>query len=155
MNSKLILLAALLLSACNYMHVKPGTMEKDQIVYARRGGFSMERAIKESLEDRGYDVTVGTLRASGSINSDGEIAENINMNSVRIPSNVRYAIIVDERRERFVPYWCLFNGFWWWNFNVSIADQKTGEELLSWAGRGCANSSLRKLNDALDELERK
>ena len=50
--------------------------------------------------------------------------------------------------------WCIFNGFWWWNFNVSIADQKTGEELLTWRGRGCANSSVRLLNKILDDMEK-
>lgn len=129
-------------------------MEKDALVYAKRGGYSIKRAIKERLEDRGYGVTVGTLRASGSISGDGEILENINMNSVRIPSNVKYAIIVEERREIFAPVWCFFNGYWWWNFNVSIADQKTGEELLAWSGRGCANSTLRRLDRVLDELEK-
>ena len=36
---------------------------------------------------------------------------------------------------------------------MSIADNKTGQEILGWAGRGCQNSSLRKLDAALDELE--
>ena len=49
----------------------------------------------------------------------------------------------------------MFNGFWWWNFNLSITNKNTGTEILSWRGRGCANSSLRKLNDILDELEMK
>ena len=47
----------------------------------------------------------------------------------------------------------MFNGFWWWNFNVSIIDRTNNNEILSWRGRGCQNSSLRKLNDILDELE--
>ena len=36
---------------------------------------------------------------------------------------------------------------------MSIADNATGEELLHWTGRGCANSTVRKLNKILDELE--
>ena len=56
--------------------------------------------------------------------------------------------------KRQAPIWCIFNGFWWWHFNVSIADNKTGEELLNWSGRGCRNSSIRKLNRYLEKLEK-
>ena len=36
---------------------------------------------------------------------------------------------------------------------MSIADNVTGQELLGWSGRGCANSSVRKLNKILDKME--
>ncbi len=61
---------------------------------------------------------------------------------------------VKERKEILRPIWCAFNGFWWWNFNVSITERKTGKEILSWRGRGCQNSSIRKLNSVLNELEK-
>ena len=127
-------------------------MDKNQIVYSQRGGYGMRRSIKESLEKRGYNVIVGKLRSNSYFvgeNEDGDIERN------DIPQNTRYIVKVNERREKFNLIWCPFNGFWWWNFNVSIADQKTGEELMTWRGRGCANSSLRKLNTILDELEKK
>ena len=111
----------------------------------------MERSIKEALEQRGYDVTVGKMRSSYNRNSDDG---TLNVKSSEVPADVRYVIEVEERKEKFNPFWCPLNGFWWWNFNVSIADQKTGEEIMTWRGRGCANSSIRKLNDILDELEK-
>ena len=61
---------------------------------------------------------------------------------------------VSERAEKFRPVWCVLNGFWWWNFNLSVVNQQTGEEILAWTGRGCANSTLRKLDRILDKLEK-
>jgi len=145
----------LLLTACNSMYIKPNTMEKGQNVYAQRGGYSMRRSIKERMEERGYIVSVGKAKASRSLSSDGDEFESIDFDSNEVPANTRYVVRVTERREWFMPFWCMFNGFWWWNFNVSIADQKTGEELLTWRGRACANSALRMLDGALDELEKK
>jgi len=126
-------------------------MDKTTVVYAQRGGYGMKRGIKETLEQRGYKVVVGKLTTNtyfDSENFDGDIERN------HIPNDARYVVKIAERTEKFNPLWCVFNGFWWWNFNVSIADQKTGTEIMSWRGRGCANSSLRKLNSILDELEK-
>lgn len=121
-------------------------METGSIVYAKSNGYSMKRSIKENLSNRGYDVRVGKLRKTYGDDTDKE--------SLELPTNVKYVVRVTEREEIFMP-WCIFNGFWWWNFNVSIADQKNGQEILSWRGRGCQNSSLRKLDDILDKLEGK
>jgi hypothetical protein len=147
---KFLLLPILLLAACNSVYVKPNTMDKSQVVYASRGGYAMRRSVKEALEKRGYNVVVGKMKSNsyiGDENEDSDIERN------EIPTDVRYVVKVAERKEKFNPFWCPLNGFWWWNFNVSIADQKTGAEIMSWRGRGCANSSLRKLNAILDELE--
>ncbi|MBO7642761.1 MAG: hypothetical protein J6S74_01345 [Alphaproteobacteria bacterium] len=148
---RFLLLPILLLAACNSVYVKPNTMDKSQIVYSQRGGYAMRRSIKEAMEKRGYNVVVGKMKSNtyfASEGEDGDIERN------EIPNNVRYVIKVTERREKFNPFWCPLNGFWWWNFNVSIADQKTGDEIMTWRGRGCANSSLRKLDTILDELEK-
>ena len=148
---RIAIIPVIFLSACNYMHLKPDTMEKGTVVYAERGGYSIRRALKENLEERGYDVRVGKIRNTGSIETSGDFAS---VRNVEIPDNTRYVIIANERAEKFFPIWCVFNGYWWWRFNVSIADQRTGEELLTWSGRGCANSTLRRLDRALDELEK-
>lgn len=148
-------LAAFMLSACNSVYVKPRTLDKNEVVFANRGGYSMRRSIKERMEERGYTVLVGKAVSSRAVDSDGDNLEGIDIDVSRIPANARYIVHVRERKESLSWYWCPFNGFWWWNFNVSIADQKTGEEILSWRGRGCANSSMRRLDDILDKLERK
>ena len=148
---RFLILPILLLTACNSVYVKPNTMEPGSKVYSERGGFSMERSIKETLEKRGYDVNVGKMRSSYNRNTDDG---TLNVKSSEVPADVKYVIEVEERRELFIPFWCPFNGFWWWNFNVSIADQQTGEEIMTWRGRGCANSSIRKLNAIMDELEK-
>lgn len=134
------------LAACNSIYLKPNTLDKDKLFYASRGGYSMQRSIKQTMEERGYNINVGTLRTE-KIFDDGEIQ------TFDVPSKTRYVVYVKERKEILRPIWCLFNGFWWWNFSASITDKSTGEEILSWRGRGCQNSSLRKLNDVLDELE--
>ena len=148
---RFLVLLLFALTACNSVYVKPHTMKPNTKIYADRGGYAMSRSVKEALEKRGYDITVGKMRTSYDGYNDEDI---MNVKSSIVPANVKYVVFVRERREKFNPFWCPFNGFWWWNFNVSIADQKTGEEILSWRGRGCANSSVRKLNDILDELEK-
>ena len=147
MKAMFILIAAAgMLGACNSISVKPGTMERGAKVHAQRGGYTMMRNAKLELESRGYDVHVGKLV----YHSD---AGSVETERVTVPSDVKYYIKVEERRERFRPVWCALNGFWWWNFNVSIADQKTGKELMTWRGRGCADSSIRLLRRTLDKLE--
>ena len=111
----------------------------------------MRRSIKESMESRGYKIIVGKATSNENM-KDG--ASSIDVDKTIIPNNARYIVKVSERSETFRPVWCALNGFWWWNFNVSIADQETGEELLTWRGRGCANSSVRLLNRILDDMEK-
>lgn len=150
MKRPLLILLLLTLTACNSMYIKPNSIDPTETFYTVAGGFSMKRSIKEQMEDRGYKVFIGKQTASKIVGtSDGDI---VDLNEYKM-ENVRYVVNVNERREKFIPWWCMFNGFWWWNFNVSIGDQQTGEELFTWRGRGCANSSLRKLDDALDQLE--
>lgn len=140
------IISCLLLSGCNSIYMKPATLDKSQLIYAPRAGYSMARSIKETMINRGYDVSVGKLI---------RVSEISNHETYQIPTNAKYAVKVEERSEKLRPIWCLFNGFWWWNFNVSIINRTNNEEILSWRGRGCQNSSLRKLNDVLDELEMK
>lgn len=136
----------LLLSACNSAYLTPHSLDTDALIYTPRGGFTIQRSIKQVMDERGYKTHNGVLRKVHETNdSDRETYE--------ISKGVRYSIRVNERKEILRPIWCMFNGFWWWNFEVSISDRKLGKEIMSWRGRGCQNSSLRKLNDILDELE--
>ncbi len=137
--------AVLLLFGCNSVYVN-GTMEPNSIVHAKPLGYGMKRALKEQLQNRGYDVRVGKLRKLYGETSERETLE--------LPWNTKYVVRIDEKEDIFMP-WCVFNGFWWWRFSLSIADQQSGKEILSWRGRGCQNSSLRKLNEILNELENK
>lgn len=151
MNRLFCFIVLLSLTGCNSVYVKPNTLDKDQVVYADRGGYSMRRSIKQTMEERGYNVVVGKAKESKEWNdADGDSE----IDTTTIPTNARYVIKVKERREVFRPVWCVFNGFWWWNFNVSIADNITGNEIMAWRGRGCANSSIRKLNKILDKIEK-
>lgn len=136
----------LILCGCNSVYLKPHTLDKNAIIYTPRGGYSIRRSVKQVMEKRGYKTHTGNLVSEKTENlGDGE--------TFRIPKSTRYVVYVREREETFRPIWCIFNGFWWWNFNLSISDRTNGNEILSWRGRGCANSSLRKLNRILDELE--
>ena len=141
-----------ILTACNSVYFRPASLDTSQTFYADRGGYGMRKSIKQKMDERGYKVIVGTATASRDATTN---YENIEIDSAVIPDNVRYIVKVSERREKFNPFWCLFNGFWWWNFNVSVADQETGTELLAWRGRACQNSALRMLDDILDEMEAK
>ena len=150
-NLVCLLCGLVVLTACNSVYMKPSTLDTDEVFYADRGGYSMRRSIKETMESRGYNVVVGKASSNENVH-DG--ASSIDVDKNIIPNDVRYIIKTSESVEKFHPMWCIFNGFWWWNFNVSIADQKTGEELLTWRGRGCANSSVRLLNKILDDMEK-
>jgi len=148
MRSFAFIILCLSLSGCNSIYMKPGALDKSQSIYATRGGFSMRRSVKEILDKRGYNVSVGSLKTESAFD-DGDIQ------TFTVPQKAQYVVYVKERKEFLRPIWCMFNGFWWWNFNLSITNKNTGTEILSWRGRGCANSSLRKLNAILDELEMK
>ena len=109
----------------------------------------MRRSIKQQMEKRGYNIVVGHAKSSRDIDNDSDI----NIDTSSIPSDAKYIVKVSEFTDKFRPIWCVFNGFWWWHFNVSIADQTTGKEILSWRGRDCQNSSLRKLDTILNKME--
>ncbi|MBR3510453.1 MAG: hypothetical protein IKN73_00100 [Alphaproteobacteria bacterium] len=140
----ILILLSLSLTACNTAYIKPNTLDTKAMIYTQRGGYSMQRTIKETMEKRGYTVSTGKLKRVSEI-GDKEIYE--------ITEDSKYAVKVSERKETLRPIWCVFNGFWWWNFNVSIIDRTNNDEILSWRGRGCANSSIKRLNRILDQME--
>ncbi len=151
-KSLFYIIIGIILAGCNSITVKPGTMQRGEMVYTDRGGFTMRRSIKNELEQRGYTVVVGkAVKSREYYNDDNELE----IETATIPSNARYYVKVRERREYIRPIWCALNGFWWWNFNISVADQETGRELMTWRGRGCADSSMRLLRRTLDKLETK
>ena len=146
-----VLFLFLLLAGCNSVYIKPGTLDTNSTVFAQRGQFSIARSIKEQMEKRGYTVLVG--RATSSQNfAQNEISLNIDRTIV--PNNAKFIIKTDEYKEKYRPIWCSMNGIWWWDFYVSIANQETGEEILTWRGLGCQNSSIRVFNRILDKLEK-
>lgn len=144
MRRFIFILLCFALPGCNSIYLKPHTLDTDALIYAPRGGYSMSRSVKEVMENRGYDVNIGKLV---------RVSEVTGGEAYSIPKDAKYAVNVSERREVLRPLWCMFNGFWWWNFNVSIIDRTNNDEILSWRGRGCANSSIHKLNDIFDALE--
>lgn len=151
-NLALLFTVVCICAGCNSVYLKPNTLDTEQIIFADRGGYSMRRSVKQTMEERGYKIIVGKAHAAKEwTDTDGD-AE---LDTTLVPTSARYIVKVKERREIFRPVWCALNGFWWWNFNISIADQVSGEEILSWRGRGCANSSIRKLNHVLDQIEQK
>lgn len=146
MRLSVLFLACLSLVGCNSIYLKPNSLDKNGVIYTPRGGYSMQRSLKQVMDERGYKTHVGQLTSVRErISSDLEIYSQ--------PKNIKYSVIIDEKPEILRPLWCVFNGFWWWRFSIAISDRKTGQEILSWRGRGCQNSSLRKLNEILDELE--
>ncbi|MDR1207149.1 MAG: hypothetical protein LBK26_01930, partial [Rickettsiales bacterium] len=85
-----ILLLPLAIAACNHARIKPGTMDKNETVYALRGGYSMKHAIKENLEKRGFVVKVGKSKTSKSIDTDLGELENIDFDTDAIPAGTKY-----------------------------------------------------------------
>lgn len=148
MRFVLFSLLCFLVSGCNSIYLKPNTLDTSQLIYTPRGGESMQRSLKEVFDKRGYKTHVGKLSSvHEGTSTDWEVYSQ--------SKDVRYSVIINEKSTILRPIWCAFNGFWWWRFSLAISDRKTGTEILSWRGRGCQNSSLRKLNKILDELEMK
>ena len=145
MRKNLLVSLLMCLSACNSVYMKPHSMEPGAVIHAKPVGYGIKRSVKQELEKRGYDVRIGKLKRAYA----DDISER---ETLELPGNVKYVVRVSEDSELFMP-WCIFNGFWWWRFSLSITNQKDGHEILSWRGRGCQNSSLRKLNEILDEME--
>ena len=142
-----------ILTACNHVHMKPGTLDKNEVFYVDSGGGLTQLGMKQLMEERGYNLTVGHKRTSvktSYITAEG--AESIISESD--VGKAKYLVFISESVNKFRPVWCSLNGFWWLRFNVSITDNATGQELLHWTGRGCANSTLRKLDRILDKLEK-
>ena len=140
-------LLGLVLAGCNSIYYKPHTLDKNGLIYTPRGGYTMQRSIKEVFDKRGYKTHVGQLTSVRErSSSDLEIYSQ--------SKDIKYSVIIDEKPAILRPIWCAFNGFWWWKFSIAISDRKTGQEILSWRGRGCQNSSIRKLEQILDDLEK-
>ena len=144
MRAIVMILLSLTMTACNSVYLKPNTLDKDAMIYAPRGGSGMAKSIKQTMEERGYKLNVGRLK---------HVSEISGTEIYQILKDSKYAVNVKKDNESFRPVWCVFNGFWWWDFNVSIIERANNTEILAWRGRGCANSSLRKLNKYLDKLE--
>ena len=146
------LIATFMLGGCNSVQIKPNTLDVSKTFYIDRGGNQIQHAIKSVMEKRNYNFTVGqkraTIKSTYITTGKDDIATPITQTE-----KARYIITIDESKTTFRPIWCVFNGFWWWTFNMSIADNKTGQEILGWVGRGCANSSVRLLERLLDDLE--
>lgn len=146
MRFALSILLCFVLCGCNSVYLKPHTLDTDATIYTPRGGETMQRSLKEVFDKRGYKTHVGRL--SNVIERNPSDIERYSE-----AKNIQYSVIIDEKSAILRPIWCAFNGFWWWRFSLAISDRKTGTEILSWRGRGCANSSIRKLENILDELE--
>lgn len=142
------------LSACNTVNLKENSLDKSQLIYAQPGGYQMRHAIKTALEERGYHVVVGKAKSDVGGDQSVDIVWNDTMNARYI---VRTSELVNQNwlstfgLDNLI---CIFNGYQWWTFNISISDQKTGEELLAWTGRGCANGNIRRLDRLLDKIEK-
>lgn len=158
MLSKAISLVALAsLAACSSVAIRPHSLDKTQKIYVDTNGERMRMAFKNELENRGYNVTVGTKTQVENINyvysEPSAIVSTTKLNGARYVATIQenpvspYMIVLGR------PI-CMFNGWKWWDFSVSIADNQTGKEILNWSGMGCKGTTISKLEDLLDELEK-
>ncbi len=155
MHKIVLLMTGVMLTqtGCNSVYLKPNTLDTNEVLFVDSGGSLMHLGTKEHMEQRGYKLTVGHKRATISttyITAEGKESK-ISETSV---GKARYIVGISESSSKFRPIWCSFNGFWWLNFNLSVVDNMTGQELLHWTGRGCVNSSMRMLDRILDDLEK-
>lgn len=145
-----ILLSVSMLTACNSVYMQPNSMERESVVYSTKGGYTLRPVVKEILAQHGYTVKIGKIK------NTNQIAETMGQEfeAIEIPSDAKYVVRVAESSEKFRPIWCALNGFWWWRFNMSIVDNESDQEILTWSGRGCASSTARLFERILNELEK-
>lgn len=151
-RNSLLLISALVLSGCNHVNLKPGTLDKNEVFYVDSGGNLMQIHTKQIMERRGYNLTVGHKRSSVKTTYISAEGTNSTISESEI-GRAKYIVFMSESVNKFRPIWCSLNGFWWLRFNMSISDNETGKEILHWTGRGCANSTMRKFDKILDQLE--
>ncbi|MFQ6739616.1 MAG: hypothetical protein ACLRFJ_03040 [Alphaproteobacteria bacterium] len=159
MKKTLVILPLVALSACNTVAVKPHSLNTNDKIYIDTNGETMRYYMKEEMTKRGYNVTVGqkTTVQNSTLNDHGDKDGRVStttLNGARYVATVNEYDVGDYMRilGRFPV--CVFNGWKWVDFNVSIADNKTGEEILYWSGMGCKNNVKNHLKEILDKLEK-
>ncbi len=143
-----VALPLVLLTACNYITMKPGSLDKDKLIYVDRTTNLISHAIKESLEENGYRLTSGFKRARVD-------HTYMNPSAKATDKTPGYFLGISVHSSRTWPIWCFFNGFNHWDFDMHVVDNETGQEIFAWSGYGCQNSTLRKLEREFDKLEMK
>lgn len=147
-----------LLCACSSVSMKSHSLDKTQKIYVDTNGEKIRMAFKDELEKRGYDVTVGTRSEISNINfaykEPNAVVSNTSINGARYIATIHEYPINESMvvLGRFPV--CMFNGWSWWDFSLSIADNKTGKEILNWSGMGCKGTVINQLQDLLNDLEK-
>nr|MBQ0090988.1 hypothetical protein [Candidatus Enterousia merdequi] len=107
---------------------------------------------------RGYNVTVGKKTQVNKV--DYAFNEANAAVSTTSTDGARYVATINEypNTEYMIVLsrfpLCMFNGWSWWDFSLSIADNQTGKEILNWSGMGCKGTVKSDLKRLLDELEK-
>ena len=60
-NLVCLLCGLVVLTACNSVYMKPSTLDTDEVFYVDAGGSLMQQGVKEIMEKRGYNLTVGHI----------------------------------------------------------------------------------------------
>ncbi len=158
MKKTVALLPLVALTACNTVSMAPHSLDTHKKIYIDTNGESMRYYLKEEMEKRGYDVTVGKTTAvqKTTTNIQGDKEGRVSTTTI---NGARYIATVNEydvgQYMRYIgrPL-CMFNGWKWVDFNVSIADNETGKEILYWSGMGCKGTVKSNITEVLDELEK-
>ena len=152
MRTFLILFVAILVAGCSHLSMVPNTLDSDAVIYVDRGGHQMLPIVKDVLTKRGYKVTVGTKHSSiRTINNESGDTDSVISESTI--GRARYVVTVRERNQLFLPFPCTIHGMWWIKYDVSIADNQTGTEILNWSSRNCAGLAEWRFKSHLDKLE--
>lgn len=147
-----LLFVPIIMAGCTYVRVKPNTLDRSEVIYVERGGHQMLMATKDILESRGYNVTVGEKRAT----VGPTFIESKNPDSIMArasDNHARYVVDVNERRDFWLAFPCLFHGMWWWSYDLSVSDNKTGDEILNMTTRGCAAWTEGRFKKYLNQIE--
>ena len=82
MRAFILSLLCMIMCGCNSIYLKPGTLDTKSTIYTPRGGYSMQRSIKQVMDERGYKTHVGRLKIE-------KQSEDFAVQTFEIPNNVR------------------------------------------------------------------
>lgn len=115
--------------------------QSDKTITVPTGGSGLRGPIKDALRADGWHLVV----SKGPSVTEGTMGQNTNLRHYDT-AKTRYTLIGEET---WVDY-CL-TGSGMYRYDISIIDNKSGEEALTLDGMGCGNDVANKLVNALSQ----
>lgn len=138
----ILLAGALSVSACGSSHLQTfGAIDQsDRSITVPPGNAGLNGYLKQRLRDAGWRLAV----AGGPLRTTGAAGPDVNLTTER-EATTRYRLLVTSR----VYDVCLPSGVDAVDYDASVIDNRTGEEVIAQSGRDCAQRAAGKFMEAI------